>query len=109
MVNFSYYFSSFSLMNPELRVMFYSVAAARQAFLTRMNIISDMTNETAEKRRKWVSVAEEFGASMDAIVLDTSQSVSEINLPLHIREQLTRFLIDLSPTNHKILHKDLRR
>lgn len=69
-------------MNPKLRVMFYSVTAARHAFLKGMHIISDMTNETAEKRSKWVSVAEEFGASMDAIVLDTSQSVSKIKLPI---------------------------
>lgn len=53
------------------------MAAARHAFLTGLNIICDMTNETAEKRSKWVSVAEEFGASMDAIVLDTPESVSQ--------------------------------
>ena len=40
-----------------------------------MNVISDLTNETAVKRRKWITLAEEYGASIDAIVLDTSISV----------------------------------
>jgi len=40
-----------------------------------MNVISDLTNETAEKRRKWILLAEEYEASIDAIVLDTSISV----------------------------------
>lgn len=49
--------------------------AARAAFGSGMNVISDLTNETAEKRRKWILLAEEYEASIDAIVLDTSISV----------------------------------
>ena len=49
--------------------------AASAAFGSGMNVISDLTNETAEKRRKWILLAEEYGASIDAIVLDTSISV----------------------------------
>lgn len=55
--------------------MIYSVLAARKAFDSGMNVISDLTNETAEKRRKWILLAEEYGASIDAIVLDTTFSV----------------------------------
>ncbi|KAF8451262.1 hypothetical protein BGX38DRAFT_1183781 [Terfezia claveryi] len=53
-----------------------------------MNVISDLTNETAEKRRKWILLAEEYEASIDAIVLDTSistchQRITNIYTKLH--------------------------
>ncbi|KAI5794353.1 hypothetical protein DFH27DRAFT_133388 [Peziza echinospora] len=48
------------------------VFAAKAAFSSGMNVISDLPNETPEKRRKWIELAKEYGASIDAIVLDTS-------------------------------------
>lgn len=64
------------------------VFAARAAFGSGMNVISDLTNETAEKRRKWILLAEEYEASIDAIVLDTSistchQRITNIYTKLH--------------------------
>jgi len=61
------------------------VFAARAAFESGMNVISDLTNETAEKRQKWILLAGEYGASIDAIVLDTSVSVCFNVVPSYLR------------------------
>ncbi|KAF8466437.1 hypothetical protein BDZ91DRAFT_725420 [Kalaharituber pfeilii] len=48
------------------------VFAAKAAFSSGMNVISDLSNESPVKRWKWIQLAQEYGASIDAIVLDTS-------------------------------------